>query len=76
MADNKNQVTDVKMPNVPMPRRGFLKALGLGSAAAAATVAGDAAIAPVEAQESRSDRAKARYRESEHVKAYYRTNRY
>jgi hypothetical protein len=69
MADNKNQ-----MPDVKMPRRGFLKALGLGSAAA--TVAGEAAIAPVQAQESRSDRAKARYRESEHVKAYYRTNRY
>jgi hypothetical protein len=71
MADTKNQLPDVKLP-----RRGFLKALGLSSAAAAVTVAGDAAIAPVQAQESRSDRAKARYRESEHVKAFYRTNRY
>ena len=68
--------TNVKLPQANLPRRGFLKALGLGSAAAAATVVGEAAVAPVQAQESRNDRAKARYRESEHGTAFYRTNRY
>jgi hypothetical protein len=59
-----------------MGRRGFLKALGLGSGAAAVGVAGDAALSPAKAQEGQDDRKKARYRETDHVKAFYRTNRY
>jgi hypothetical protein len=57
-------------------RRGFLKALGLGSGAAAVGVVGEAAVSPAQARESTDDRKKARYRETDHVKAYYRTNRY
>jgi nitrous oxide reductase len=58
-------------------RRGFLKALGLGAGAAAAGVAGDAAITPAAASESRTDRTKARYKaDSPHIQAFYRTNRY
>jgi secreted PhoX family phosphatase len=57
-------------------RRGFLKALGLGAGAAASGVVADAAMTPSAAQESRSERTKARYKETDHVKAYYRTNRY
>jgi hypothetical protein len=68
--------TKTNLPQASLPRRGFLKALGLGSAAAAATVVGEAVVSPAEAQESRNDRTKSRYRETEHVKAYYRTNRY
>jgi secreted PhoX family phosphatase len=58
-------------------RRGFLKALGLGAGAAASGVVADAALAPAAAQESRTERNKARYKaDSAHVQAFYRTNRY
>ncbi len=57
-------------------RRGFLKALGLGAGAAATGVVADAALSPAAANESKSDRTKARYKETDHVKAFYRTNRY
>lgn len=59
-----------------LPRRGFLKALGLGAGAAAAGVAADATTAPAMATESRNERTKARYKETDHVRAFYRTNRY
>ena len=62
-------------------RRGFLRALGLGSAAAAA--AGSAAAQRADAvpskdarKENEAGRIAARYRESDHVKAFYRTNAY
>lgn len=54
-------------------RRDLLKALGLGTAgAAAATVlpAGEA-----QADESPQDQVKSRYRETEHVKRFYALNR-
>lgn len=70
-------------------RRGFLKTLGLGAAAAAGTAAAaqatnipgydraDAVPGGVGvAKENRDDRLKARYRETEHIATYYRTNRY
>lgn len=63
-------------------RRGFLRTLGLGTAAAAATAHAAAAqradaVPPGTAQkENEAARLAARYRETEHVKAYYRTNRY
>ena len=59
-----------------LPRRGFLKALGLGAGAAASGIVGEAAVAPALAAESRSERTKSRYKETEHVKTFYRTNRY
>jgi hypothetical protein len=70
------------MSEKPAERRGFLRALGLGTAAAAAT-AGTAAAQRADAVPSRDARKEneagrigARYKESEHVKAFYRTNRY
>ena len=62
-------------------RRGFLRALGLGTAAAATAgtaVAERADTVPAgqAAKENASQRLAARYRESEHVKAFYRTNGY
>jgi anaerobic selenocysteine-containing dehydrogenase len=74
MASEKTSET---MAQAKVERRGFLKAIGLGAGAAAAGVAGEAAVSPAKAQESRSDRTKARYKaDSVHVQAYYRTNRY
>lgn len=63
-------------------RRGFLRALGLGTAAAAAATApaaaerADAVPARDARKENKDQRVAARYRETDHVKAYYRTNRY
>jgi hypothetical protein len=65
-------------------RRGFLKALGIGGAAAAATVAeaagpirADAVPAGTARKESEADRLKARYQpNAADVQAFYRTNRY
>jgi hypothetical protein len=66
-------------------RRGFLKALGLGGAAAAAAGVAEAA-GPLRAdavpagsarKENEADRLKARYQaNSAHVQAFYRTNGY
>ena len=67
---------DHKTPSAKLERRGFLKALGLGAGAAAAGVAGEAAVNPAAASESRDERTKARYKETDHVKTFYRTNRY
>lgn len=70
-------------------RRGFLRALGLGTAAAAAGTANAAAAAGAAevrradtvparqvAKENDAQRRAARYVESPEVKAFYRTNRY
>lgn len=66
-------------------RRGFLKALGIGGAAAAAAgvaeaagpVRADAVPAGTARKENEADRLKARYQaNSAHVQAFYRTNRY
>ena len=63
-------------------RRGVLRALGLGSAAAAAGIGGaaaqraDAVPAKDARKEGAAQRLAARYRESDHVKAFYRTNAY
>lgn len=62
-------------------RRGLLRALGLGTAAAG--VAGSAAAQRADAvpagqarKENEAGRIAARYRETDHVKAFYRTNRH
>lgn len=63
-------------------RRGLLRALGLGTAAAAASVGtaaaqrADAVPAREARKEDAAQRLAARYRESDHVKAFYRTNAY
>lgn len=66
-------------------RRGFLKTLGFGTAAAAAAATPALASSPradaVPARDARKEdaptRTAARYRaDSAHVQAYYRTNRY
>jgi hypothetical protein len=66
-------------------RRGFLKALGLGGAAAAAAgvaeaagpLRADAAPPGTSRKENEPDRLKARYQpNSADVQAFYRTNRY
>ncbi len=66
-------------------RRGFLKALGIGGAAAAAAgvaeaagpIRADAVPAGTARKENEADRLKARYQaNSAHVQAFYRTNRY
>ena len=55
-------------------RRDFLRTLGVGAAAVAATapLAGEARADT----ETNDEKRKARYRETEHVKTYYRVNRY
>jgi hypothetical protein len=63
-------------------RRGLLRALGLGTAAAAASIGtaaaqrADAVPAQDARKETEAQKRAARYRESEHVKAFYRTNAY
>jgi hypothetical protein len=55
-------------------RRDFLRTLGAGATAVAATapLAGEARADT----ESNDEKRKARYKETEHVKTYYRVNRY
>jgi hypothetical protein len=56
-------------------RREFLRALGVGATAAAAS-AGPLAGEAVADTETNEEKRKPRYRETEHVKTYYRVNRY
>ena len=57
----------------PMNRRAFFGAT-LGAASAVALTAGGAR--PVVAQQTGSERTRARYRSTEHIENFYRTNRY
>lgn len=54
-------------------RRQFLRALGAGAAATAATPFATESVAD---SETSDEKRKSRYRESEHVKTFYRINRY
>ena len=54
-------------------RREFLRVLGAGATAAAATPLGTQAKADTE---SNDEKRKTRYKETDHVKAFYRVNRY
>jgi hypothetical protein len=62
-------------PKPGLGRREFLRALGAGATAAAAT-AGPLAGEAVADTETNDEKRKPRYRETEHVKTYYRVNRY
>jgi hypothetical protein len=55
-------------------RREFLRTMGVGSAAVAAS---GALVGETQADtETNDEKRKARYRETEHVKTFYRVNRY
>jgi hypothetical protein len=54
-------------------RREFLRVLGVGATAAAATPLATPAKADTE---NTDEKRKARYKETDHVKAFYRVNRY
>jgi secreted PhoX family phosphatase len=54
-------------------RREFLRVLGAGATAAAATPLATQAKADTE---NNDEKRKARYKETEHVKTFYRVNRY
>ena len=64
----------VKERERKLGRRDFLRTLGVGATAVAATtpLAGEARADT----ETNDEKRKARYRETEHVKTYYRVNRY
>jgi hypothetical protein len=64
---------DEPREGIDASRRNFLRAGIAGASVAAAT---GAAVSPVQAAESDTEKKKARYRETEHVKKYYATNRY
>jgi hypothetical protein len=64
-----------KEPNRSVGRRDFLRSLGAGATAAAAT-AGPLAVPARADSESNDEKRKSRYRETEHVKTFYRVNRY
>jgi hypothetical protein len=55
-------------------RRGFLRALGLGTGAAIA--AGSVTAAAKADTENADEKRKSRYKETDHVKAFYRVNKY
>jgi hypothetical protein len=61
-------------PGSTLGRREFLRTLGVGTAAVAASgpLAGEAHADT----ETNDEKRKARYRETEHVKTFYRVNRY
>ncbi len=72
-----------RTPNsaAPSRRRGFLRALGLATGAAAVAPAaaiqrdgGTGGLPPQ--KEGEAEKRKARYRETDHVRAFYLTNRY
>jgi hypothetical protein len=57
-------------------RRDFLRTLGIGATAAAATTASLSGTTNADS-ETRDEKRKARYRaDSPHIQAYYRVNRY
>ena len=64
----------VKERERKLARRDFLRTLGVGATAVAATapLAGEARADT----ENNDEKRKARYKETEHVKTYYRVNRY
>ena len=69
----------MRQEKTAMDRRRFLRAIGSGSAlaAAASSIAWSAGITTnAGSYDPGKDETKARYRETDHVKAFYRTNGY
>jgi hypothetical protein len=60
-------------PKTAVGRREFLRVLGVGATAAAATPLATQAKADTETND---EKRKTRYKETDHVKAFYRVNRY
>jgi len=72
-SDNKTPAGESKSKTAGVDRRRFFMMGGSAVAAAAVVpLAGSEAVA----DESQSERVKARYKESDHVKNFYRVNRY
>ena len=64
-----------KVDKTKVGRRDFLRVLGAGAGAAAAT-AGPLVTAAKADSENNDEKRKSRYKESDHVKTYYHVNRY
>ena len=60
-------------PKTAVGRREFLRVLGAGATAAAATPLATQAKADTE---NNDEKRKSRYKETDHVKTFYRVNRY
>ncbi len=75
MIEREDSVMSEKKAKQALDRRGFMKVVSLGSAAAAASVA-PGLVTPAEAYDPGKEETKGRYRETDHVKAFYRTNGY
>jgi hypothetical protein len=73
--EREDSVMSEKKAKQALDRRGFMKVVSLGSAAAAASVA-PGLVTPAEAYDPGKEETKGRYRETDHVKAFYRTNGY
>lgn len=76
--ENETRKTDTnKDGETGLGRRQFFRALGGGTAAAAAAIA-SVPLTPTEAQayDPGNAETRSRYRETDHVKAFYRTNGY
>jgi hypothetical protein len=65
----------MKTKQTTLSRRNFLIAVGAGSAATAAAVAGKVASKPEPSRSSTDKRSGAGYEETAHVRNYYRTTK-
>jgi hypothetical protein len=59
-----------------VPRRDFLRKIGIGTVGAGATLATPLVGVAQADSETNDEKRKARYKETDHVKKYYRVNRY
>jgi hypothetical protein len=69
----EEEIAMQEKPRTAVGRREFLRVLGAGATAAAATPLATKAKADTE---NNDEKRKARYKETEHVKAFYRVNHY
>jgi len=70
---DEEEIAMQSKPKTAVGRRDFLRVLGAGATAAAATPLATQAKADTETND---EKRKTRYKETDHVKAYYRVNRY